>query len=116
MSQEMITKKPGYGERPQEWTVYSPAGVAMKGQPVSLAPRIDTLAGKKIGLLWNHKPGGDVFLSRLAELLEKKYQDVEIIKLWEIDAIGAKFRRKAEDEVVEQLAKSVDLIIASQAD
>ena len=116
MTEEKVTKRQGYGEQPQEWTVYSPVGVAMKGQPVTLAPRIDTFEGKRIGLLWNHKPNGDIFLGRVAELLKKKYPDAELIKFWEVDAIGAKFRHKVDAETLERLAKSVDLLIAAQGD
>ena len=116
MAQERVTERQGYGEKPQEWMVYSPVGVAMKGQPVTLAPRIDTFERKRIGLLWNHKPNGDVFLSRVAELLGKKYRDVELIKLWEADAVGPKYHRKVDAELLDRLAKGVDLVIASQGD
>jgi hypothetical protein len=40
-----------------------------RGRP---APRLATLAGARVALLDISKPGGDVFLDRLAELLETR--------------------------------------------
>ena len=37
------------------------------------APRLDTMAGKTIGLLDISKPGGSVFLDRLERILYERY-------------------------------------------
>lgn len=42
-----------------------------------ISPRLDSLSGKKIALLWNAKPFGDVALQTVREKLEAKYDDVE---------------------------------------
>jgi hypothetical protein len=55
--------------------VYSPVGEQRKGFH-ALAPRVATLAGKKIGLLWNSKANGDVYLREFREFVEENYQNV----------------------------------------
>lgn len=42
------------------------------------APRPSTLDGKRIGLIWNDKRGGDVALRRVGELLSERYDDVQV--------------------------------------
>ena len=41
------------------------------------AVRSPTLAGKKIGLVWNAKRGGDVALDRVGEQLSHRFPDVQ---------------------------------------
>jgi hypothetical protein len=45
----------------------------VRALPVAPAPRLGELKGKVIGFLQNGKPNADVLLSRLADLLQKKY-------------------------------------------
>ncbi len=40
------------------------------------AARLKDLAGKRIGLWWNTKPGGNFAVDRIAELLEKRYPGI----------------------------------------
>lgn len=47
------------------------------GPPVNTAPRLHTLEGKTIGLLWNAKANGDVALHRVAELILAQSADVK---------------------------------------
>lgn len=55
--------------------VYSPVGEQQKGfRP--LTQRVDTLSGKKIGLLWNSKANGDVYLREFRDFAEEHYADV----------------------------------------
>jgi hypothetical protein len=44
------------------------------------APRLDTLAGKTIGLLDISKPGGSFFLDRLEELLKTRYGVARVVR------------------------------------
>jgi hypothetical protein len=46
------------------------------GGEVAPAPRLDTLAGKTIGIYWNTKVGGDVALQRVAEIIQNDYPEV----------------------------------------
>ena len=47
------------------------------GPPAKTAPRLDSLEGKTIGLLWNGKANGDVALRRAAELIGERHTDVK---------------------------------------
>lgn len=46
------------------------------GPPTKTAPRLDSLQGKTVGLLWNGKPMGDVALRHAAELISREVPDV----------------------------------------
>jgi hypothetical protein len=49
-------------------------------QAAVAAPRLQTLAGKTIGLLDISKPGGDVFLDRLATLLAEGFGVARVVR------------------------------------
>lgn len=49
----------------------NPVGFS-KAEQVSLAPRLDTLKGKTIGILDNAKPRADVILEEVKQYLESK--------------------------------------------
>src|SRR5688572_22391360 len=57
--------------------VLDPTANKHGGPAAKTAPRLDSLEGKTIGLLWNGKPMGDVALKRTAELIQKKVSDVK---------------------------------------
>jgi len=71
-------------ERAQNWELVDPAG-ATKVEPMTLAPRIDTLQGKTVGLKWNQKPNGNLFLDRVAKLLQEQVPGVKIIKFYDVE-------------------------------
>ena len=58
--------------------VLDPTGVTI-AKKKSLAPRLETLEGKKIGLVWNRKPNGDVLLDEIGKVLKERYPSVEAI-------------------------------------
>jgi hypothetical protein len=43
-----------------------------------LAPRLNTLENKRIGLYWNAQVNGDVLLRRVAQLLENRYKGMKL--------------------------------------
>ena len=51
--------------------------IRVRGNP---APRLDTLAGKTIGLLDISKPGGNVFLDRLEHLLRERLSRLRVCR------------------------------------
>ena len=56
-----------------ELTLLNPRGV-IEAKPISAPnPRVTDLAGKRVGLYWNNKPGMDNFYKVFEELLKKKY-------------------------------------------
>ena len=76
-----------------------------------MAVRRDCVGGLRLGFLWNSKPNGDVLFGRLEDLLREKYEAAEAI-----------YRRKptssapATQQVIEELAASVDVAIVGLAD
>jgi hypothetical protein len=44
------------------------------------ARRAPSLAGKKVGLVWNAKRGGDIALDRAGEQLSRRFPDIEVTR------------------------------------
>jgi len=72
--------------------------------------RLESLAGKKIGLLDISKPGGSFFLDRLAKILRERYHAAEILR-----AQKPTFSKNAPDPVIEQL-RAADAVVEALAD
>ncbi|MFC1971255.1 hypothetical protein ACFLV0_04955 [Chloroflexota bacterium] len=96
--------------------VYNPTSVAATERPPDFATRINAFDGKRVGLWWNGKPNGDFFLNRIAELIEKKYKDIKIIKFWEVDPGGTAFSGEKSTTVLDYMAETSDIVIAAQGD
>lgn len=58
--------------------VANPTAQRFGGEPVGLAPRLEGLERKTIGLLWNGKPNGDVALDVVRERLAETEPTVEL--------------------------------------
>jgi hypothetical protein len=80
--------------------------------PQAAAPpaRLPSLSGKRIALLDISKPGGSLFLDRLAGILRERYGVAEVIR-----ARKATFAKNAPPQIIEQL-RSVDAVIEALAD
>ena len=105
-------------EKAQEWELLNPAG-ATRIETISLAPRIDTLEGRTVGLKWNEKPNGNLFLDRVAELLAEKVPGVKVVKFY--DAEPTTVPQSANMEAAAQKARTIarykpDIVIGSQGD
>ena len=50
----------------------------VRALPIALPPRLGELKGKVIAFLQNGKPNADILLSRLADLMQKKYSLAEV--------------------------------------
>lgn len=105
-------------ETVQQWELVNPAGV-IKITPIKMPPRINTLEGKTIGLKWNMKPGGNIFLDRVAELLKEKVPSAKIIKFYEVEPTTVP--QSANMDVADQKARIIakykpDIVIGSQCD
>jgi len=116
MSEESTTTTQQSGAKKQLIDLYCPTGVVITQEYSDIASRVSTLEGKRIGLLWNGKPNGDIFLDRVAEVLEKKYKEAEIIKFWKVDPEHTALSNKYSEETLDRIAKSADIVIASQGD
>ena len=79
--------------------------------PATAAPRLDSLAGKIIGLLDISKPGGNIFLDHLERLLKQRYGVAAVVRAMKPaftkpvpDSVIAKFIDAKCDAVIEALA------------
>ncbi len=67
------------------YSVVSPLGDPTV-KMITMAPRLDTLAGKTVCLVWNHTFKADITLPAIGEALKKKYPNMKIVPYTEIDA------------------------------
>ena len=79
-------------------------------QEMAIAPRLSDLQGKRLGVLWNEKPNGDVLLSRLQGLLEKHYDLGSV--LWRQKGSA----EKISTHTLEELANGSDFVLNALAD
>ena len=72
------------------------------------APRIDSLVGKRVGLLWNHKARGDIGLAAVGEELQRRFQGVKLVHI--------RGTNPTNDHVLVQAAEECDAVIGATAD
>jgi hypothetical protein len=82
-------------------------------QTVKPAHRPPDLAGRRIGLYWNLKAGGDHALTRAAELLGPRYPGVTFRRYW--GEVGSLFRMATPADV-ERMAAECDAVIGTTSD
>ncbi len=75
-----------------------------------IAPRLDSLAGKTIGLLDISKPGGSFFLDHLEHLLKERFKVAQVVR-----KMKPTFTKPAPDSVIEEL-RACDAVIEALAD
>jgi len=77
------------------------------------AVRIKTFDGKRVGLFWNTKPNGDVFLRRVGERLKERFKDVKIVEFLpgKRDATTA-----APGIAIKEAAEKCDVVVLSSGD
>lgn len=76
------------------------------------APKLDTLAGKTIGLLDISKPGGNLFLDHLEGLLKNQFAVKEVVRITK-----PTFTKPAPEAVIEHLLQArCDGVIEALAD
>jgi hypothetical protein len=91
-----------------ELIVFNPRGEIPGKSALSPSPRLDSLAGKKIGLYSNMKQGMDNFYTVFEELLQQKYPDATAMKV-----SGAFLVR---DDDAEAMAKEADAFVYGVGD
>ncbi len=72
-----------------------------------LAPRVGDLAGKRVGLIANSKPGAELFLTKIEELLKAKVPTATIVRLRMMNV---------KPEQAKSLASKVDTFIHATGD
>lgn len=85
-------------------------GNESKPQAAPPPPRLESLRGRKIGLLDISKPGGSIFLDRLQELLTTQYGVAEVVR-----AKKPTYTKNAPPQVIDQLC-GLDAVIEGLAD
>ena len=81
--------------------------------PVAPAPRVGDLNGKRVGLYWNIKSGGDVALERSAERIKALYPSA-LFSEYQGD-VGAGMRHIT-GRYADRIVKEVDVIIGTTSD
>ncbi len=84
--------------------------VALQVEP---APRLGDLNGKRIGLYWNMKAGGDVALSRIKAVLQERYPAAAFAEYQ--GSVGALMRHCTAADV-DRITKEVDAVIGTSSD
>jgi hypothetical protein len=75
---------------------------------IALAPRPTDLAGKVVGLLDNTKEQADIILQTLGEALRERYGVANVIMRRK-----EHYSKPATDELIDEMAKEVDVAIAA---
>lgn len=89
--------------------IHTPEG-SVGASPITGAASIPVLAGTRIGLLDNRKPNADVVLERVAERLEARVGTRVVRRDDKNAAIPC------EDQVLEGIAKEVEVVLTGTAD
>lgn len=76
-----------------------------------LAPRLDDLSGKVMGLLNISKNGSDIFLDRVEELMCEHFDLADVVRITK-----PTFARPAPQAVLTQLADQCDFVVEGLAD
>lgn len=82
-------------------------------QTVKAAHRPPDLRGKRIGLYWNLKAGGDHALTRTAELLGQRVPGATFKRYW--GEVGSLFRMATAADV-ERIGAECDAVIGTTSD
>ena len=80
---------------------------------IAPAPRLPDLSGKRIGLYWNMKAGGEEALQHVGEVLRRRYPDLST-ELY-IGSIGSLFRHVTAEDA-DRIAPKVDAVVGATAD
>ena len=76
-----------------------------------LAPRLDGLDGKVMGLLNISKNGSDIFLDRVEELMREHFDLVDVVRVTK-----PTFARPAPQDLITELADQCDFVVEGLAD
>lgn len=85
------------------------AEMRVKERP--LAPRVDSLAGKRVGILWNGKPNADLLLDRIGEHLAERFGAVVAVR-----AVKPNVSAPAPPDVIQRLIQECDVVVNAIGD
>jgi hypothetical protein len=100
------------------WDLVNPEGTTNL-KPFVVKAHHQTLENKTVMLHWNGKQNGDLFLSKIGELLVEKEKGVKIIKDWEVlpqlNALSGS-QNVSKEKVSKLAVYKPDIVIGSQGD
>ena len=89
--------------------VLNPVGEGKIAEKFQGGAPVKDLSGKAIGLFWNGKHNGDVFLLRIAELLQERFKDTKIVRFdYSFEGVG--------DAVIKEMADKSDIVLGAMGD
>lgn len=91
------------------FTVLDPTGKT-RSSHYSVAPRLDDLKGRVLGILWNGKPNGDILLERIAQGLTRRF-DLAATRWWKKQAVDL-----SAGPLLAEMAAGADLILNGNGD
>jgi hypothetical protein len=106
----MIREREEPEGKTMSFTVFDPTEGPM-AKAFTPAPRSASLAGKIVGILDNGKPGSDLLLREVQELLRREAGVADFVLLRKASAY-----RPAPDEQLDDLARRVDAVVAGIGD
>jgi hypothetical protein len=86
--------------------IYDPSVTTTKDVPA--APRLETLAGKVLGLYDNTKEQADIILEAVAEDLKKRCGVKDVLSFR-----GIHYSRPAPLETIEEMARKCDIVVCA---
>ena len=82
-------------------------------QRIEPAPRPHDLAGKRIGLYWNLKPGGNIGLDRVESRLRERFATTEFVRFE--GSVGASVRHLTPKDA-DRVASQVQAVVGTTGD
>jgi hypothetical protein len=85
----------------------------------SVVPKIDPaarpadLAGRRIGLYWNYKPGGNVGLDRVERMLGERYPTAKFLRFQ--GSVGASVKHITPKDA-DQIARECEVVVGTTGD
>jgi len=112
MIKKAETAKNWVPDRGREWEVLVPTSPG-KRVKTEIAGRVKTFEDKRVGLFWNTKPNGDIFLMRVGEHLKEQFNNIKIIEFLpgKGDTTSA-----APSAVIKEVVDKCDIVILSTGD
>jgi hypothetical protein len=98
----------GIAAPPVNLTVMNPRGEIAPLPVAAPNPRVSDLSGKKIGLYWNGKAGGNFFWNSIEPLLQGKISNVTVMRYEGAYDIG--------DTLAAKMAREVDVFFYGVGD
>lgn len=92
----------------RDWELVDPCARRIGGVQSDFAPRLTSLEGATVGLLWNGKPNGDVGLRAVDEELRKRVPTVNTV----FYAGGM----PTEPGLLDQVAEECDVVVGCTSD